>query len=240
MLSLNLNHDGENEGQVFFDRQMVSRFSRVTPTLISLTRHFQPDRKKVEAFIEKVYADKYGAQVTTHYPYLMSARDSQGQILAAIGFRPAADDALFLEHYLDAPIEHEVSARLGQTIARRNIVELGSLASQGQGATFFLFMVLANYLNDQGYSHAAITGTRVLHRFFSHLGLDPQPLAAADKTRLPDGGRNWGRYYDKAPQVLCGDIAAGCRLLPVNQPKSGTTRRRLFTRLHRPLTGGVK
>jgi Thermostable hemolysin len=242
ILKLEISNDGKHRGQIIINRRTVGNYARVTPAIISLTQHFMPERRKVEAFIEKTYAEKFGAKLDSHYPYLMSARDASGEILAAIGFRLAKDEPLFLEHYLDQPIEQKISDNLGRTIARNEIAELGSLASQGHGATFFLFMVLADYLKSQGLSFATITGTRVLNRFFGHLGLDPRPLAKADKKRLPDQGTHWGSYYKTAPQVLFGDIAAGCRLLPVHyngtqgiandiQPEN------LVSRLHHPLTG---
>ena len=233
---LDLSNDGEHGGQVLVSRKAVAPFARATPVVISLTRHFLPERRRVEAFIEKTYAEKYGAQVHNHYPYLMSARDASGHILAAIGFRFACDESLFLEQYLDRPVEAEISNHLCTSVARGRIAELGSLASRGHGATFFLFMVLANYLHANGLEYAAITGTRALQRFFGHLGLDPRLLADAGKNRLPDGGKSWGRYYDKSPKVLFGDIAAGCRLLPVSRTACNDQGKQapLFARLHRP------
>ncbi len=236
IVQLELSHDGEHGGQVEISRKAVERYARVTPAIISLTQHFMPERRRVEAFIEKTYAKAYGAQVQMHYPYLMSARDAQGKILAAIGFRFARDEKLFLEQYLDQPIETAISNHLRTTVRRESIAELGSLASSGHGATFFLFMVLANYLNANGLEYSAITGTRALQRFFGHLGLDPRLLANADKHRLPDGGKSWGSYYEKSPKVLFGDIAAGCRLLPVSRGVNdhGNDGQPLFARLHRP------
>jgi hypothetical protein len=237
---LEISNDGKHRGQVLINRETVGSFARVTPAIISLTKHFMPERRRVEAFIEKTYEEKYGAKLDTHYPYLMSAQDASGNILAAIGFRLAKDETLFLEHYLDQPIEEEISQNLGRTVERCEIAELGSLASEGHGATFFLFMVLADYLKSQGLSYATITGTRVLKRFFGQLGLDPRKVADADKTRLPDLGAYWGSYYSTSPQVLFGDIAAGCRLLPVHYKDNQSianddTTDEIFPRLHRPL-----
>jgi Thermostable hemolysin len=245
VLELQISNDGKDRGQVLINRDTVGSYARVTPAVISLTKHFMPERRRVEAFIEKTYAEKYGAKLDTHYPYLMSARDASGKILAAIGFRLAKDEPLFLEHYLDNSIEHDISNSLCNKVERAEIAELGSLASEGHGATFFLFMVLADYLKSQGLKYATITGTRVLKRFFGHLGLDPRQLAKADKMRLPGQGEHWGSYYDTAPQVLFGDIAAGCRLLPVNYKGSvgianDVEPQPLYSRLHQPLTGAAK
>ena len=234
---LELSNDGQQDGQVQISRKAVERYARATPAVISLTQHFLPERRRVEAFIEKTYAQAYGAKVRMHYPYLMSARDASGEILAAIGFRFARDEKLFLEQYLDRSIEDEISAHLHTPVRRSVIAELGSLASTGHGATFFLFMVLANYLHANGMEYAAITGTRALQRFFGRLGLDPRLLAAADKTRLPDQGASWGSYYETSPKVLFGDIAAGCRLLPVSRAVNDHGQDKgqpLFSRLHRP------
>jgi hypothetical protein len=44
---------------------------------------------------------------------------------------------------------------------------------------------------------------------FKRLGIKLFQLAEADPSRLEDGGKNWGTYYNTQPQVMFGDIASG-------------------------------
>ena len=57
----------------------------------------------------------------------MSVRDAGGTILAAVGFRYAKEEPLFLENYTGAPIEQVLRT------PRERIAEIGNLASAGGG-----------------------------------------------------------------------------------------------------------
>ena len=57
-------------------------------------------RPAVEAFIADVYRARYGAAVRAFAPTLVSLRDVDGEIVAAAGYRSAAEGVLFLERYL--------------------------------------------------------------------------------------------------------------------------------------------
>ena len=184
---------------------------QITPSLF-LSVHVDMDaseRMRVERFLEDIYAEKYGATLKQHYPVLMSAQDADGTILAAIGFRFTDEQEPFLAHYLDESVEQAVSQSFGKTVKRQQIVEIGSLAANGHGPLLLLFVILAGYLHQHGRDYAVVTGTKTLQSLFRRIGLNPQILASADQTRLSDGGRSWGTYYDTDPKVLAGDIA-GC------------------------------
>jgi len=223
-------------GSLFLDTRRMCSPIRPAPQIISITQRFRPRRRRVERFIEQAYACHYGSSIKNHYPTLMSVHDHEGRTLAAVGFRGAADEPLYLEHYLPAAIETMLGKALGRTVAREKIVEIGNLASDGQGASIFLYVTLAAYLRQQGYSHAAVTATRALRRAFRFMGVSPLELGAADRRLLPDEGRSWGRYYASDPQILAGGIAA-CfarieRYLPAahNGGLDG-----LFSQLHYPV-----
>lgn len=189
------------------------------------------ERRRVERFIEHAYEGAYGGRITAHYPTLMSVQDGDGVIYAVVGFRFAAIEALFLEHYLDAPVEQVLGDLLGTPIARDHIVEVGNLASNGQGATVFLFAALARHLRQDGKRFAVATATDELRRIFTRAGLGALKLAEADPRRLPDKGGAWGAYYQSDPCVLAGSIEAAAEPLDhfADQAPVG---RAVRTRLH--------
>jgi len=166
------------------------------------------ERHRVERFIEAAYAQAYGGQIHAHYPTLMSVQDGAGVLYAAVGFRHAAEAPLFLEQYLEAPVEVVLGQALGARVDRAHVVEIGGLASSGQGATVFLFAALAHHLQKGGLRFAVATATDELRRIFHKAGLGALQIARADPHRLRDGGGSWGAYYQTDPLVLAGSIAA--------------------------------
>lgn len=213
MLHIPVTVDSFRTGLLTFQSDAIRRLSTLRPGMISITTHHSGERREVEAFIEGIYAKSYGAVIGQHYPMLVSVRDVEGRILAALGFRCAADHEIFLEQYMDVGVEDGVSAAFSQTIPREQIVEVGNLASAGHGAAVFLFVALMAYLECMGFTHLALTGTKLLRGYFSKLGLDPRDMGKADPSRLPDHGKSWGTYYATEPRLIAGDVHASYRQL---------------------------
>ena len=219
------------------NRERVESLTRLVPSTIALTRQFLPDRGLVEAFIEDIYARSYRSLIAQHYPTLMNVHDERAQVIAAIGLRRADEDSLFLESYLQQPVERAVEQATGMSIRREEIVEIGNLASAGKGASVFLFVTLAAYLRQQNLTYAVVTATKSLRRSFALFGFDFIELAPADPSVLPDSGASWGSYYNNDPKVLVGAILpAFSRLEPYLPLAHNNDLERLFTRLH-PATG---
>lgn len=164
-----------------------------------------PDRQEAEDFIKRVFANRYNANVTTFTPDLM-VLEQRGAIVAAAGWRSAKASTLFLERYLDTPIEQAMAHLAPAPISRARIVEVGHLAAQRPGSSIYLFRALASYLHAQGFEWVASTATQELVGIFSRLGLPPLALAAANPERLNGQADNWGSYYDTQPIVAAGKI----------------------------------
>lgn len=235
MFQLDYQENGQHTGQLRMNESRWLARLQARPTMVSIYSAFGPafapaftkDRQAVEDFIIGIYARSYGARIGVHYPVLMSVRDETGHILAALGFRYADTEPLFLEQYLDAPVEDILNS------PRSGIVEIGNLASEGGGASLFLFAALSTYLYHKGKDHAVITGTRLLDRRFHELGLQPHKLAPADPALLLRQDENWGTYYDTAPHVMAGRIDEGYkRLQKILGAHYTEERPRLFPRLH--------
>lgn len=189
------------------------------------------ERRRVERFIEDTYAEAYGSRIQAHYPTLMSVQDEDGVIYAVVGFRHASDERLFLEQYLDAPVETVLGQAIGAPVQRGHIVEIGGLASSGQGATVFLFAAMARHLQGEGLRFAVATATEELRRIFNRAGLGALQLARADPHRLEGGGGAWGAYYQTDPVVLAGCIAAATGPLD-HFSEAAPVGRAVRTRLH--------
>jgi hypothetical protein len=227
MLNLDYQENGKSTGTLSLKGGMWLRRFDHRPAVVSILPAFSRDRQAVEDFIIGVYAKTYGARIGVHYDTLMSVRDESGTILAALGFRNAGQETLFLEQYLGAPIDHILD------VPRHRITEIGNLASAGGGASVFLFAALSAYLHGRGQTHAVVTGTDFIERRLRTLGLNPRRLAKADPELLLRKDEIWGRYYETQPHVLAGDVVHGYKKL---QSELGATytqnRPRLLPRLH--------
>jgi thermostable hemolysin len=188
-----------------------ARAARAPAAHLEPVQRTHPQRAAFEQFIAKRFLRAYGASVTHFLPQLLGVRDGLAQWQAAAGYAPAEHQRLFLEQYLDRPIEQHLAAALGRPVTRDSVVEVGNLAAASAGMARALIPQLARHLHRLGYRWVAFTATRALRNSFHRLGLRPLPIAPADPSRLQDGGASWGSYYSQEPQVMAGRIALGLR-----------------------------
>ncbi len=127
---------------------------------------------------------------------------------AALGYRHASTATLFLERYLDQPIERVIEAHLRRAIDRSRIVEIGDHASASSRATLRLWSRAAEELRGQADIAVAVL-TAPLRAMFDRIGLETVIIGPATRDRAGAEGATWGRYYDSDPLVCAGDIALG-------------------------------
>ncbi len=175
---------------------------------ISLACSDEPGRREIERFIKLVFHHAYRARIKHFLPYLLAMRQN-GEMLAALGIRPAREGELFLETYLDQPIENVLAATFKSPIDRDRIVEIGNLSSTHGGGARALIVTLTAYLSGAGYEWAVFTATPKVRNNFAKLGIDLVPLADADKQRLGNAQHDWGSYYDQKPLVVVGRVVDG-------------------------------
>jgi hypothetical protein len=166
-------------------------------------------RASLEAFIGARFAEAYGAQVAHYCRHLVGFEDAGGEWHAAAGYALARDGPLYLEHYLDEPVERAIATAQGRTVARAGIVEVGNLAATSAGAARLIIRAMAAHLHERGFTWVAFTATRGLRNTFARLGLALQPLARAEAARVPGRGAGWGDYYAHDPVVVYGIIGDG-------------------------------
>lgn len=180
-------------------------------------------RRAAEALISRRYQAQFGISIEVDYPLLLTLAKRSGEVLAAVGLRCASDGPLFLEQYLDRPIELELARHGLGTPRRERIVELGSLASVSNSASLYLVAAMAAYMEAARYGVATVTGTRRLRRLFSLFDFNITNLATARQVRLADQRADWGSYYHDDPWVLAGAVrqcfeAAILRAGPLSTP----------------------
>ena len=195
-----------NHSQHPDEPRISNRISQQTPPLSSV--HVDTGsvrRAEAEGFVRDVFHRRYGARVSVFAPCLLMLEQA-GHPVAVAGWRGAATEPLFLENYLDAPIETILRAQTGQELRREQIVEVSNLASEKAGGSLQVILHLARQFVEAGHEWVVFTATQELIGIFAKLGLPLLALAKADPTRLGAAAADWGSYYESAPVVVAGRI----------------------------------
>lgn len=161
------------------------------------------DRQELEDFVRTIFKRAHNAEISHFMPKLLSVRDAHGKLLAVCGLRHANEEKLFLETYLDAPIEALLSQYNQKTISRDVVLEIGNLAVADPINVRSLLAGISLYLHSTHSEWAVFTGISVLRNSLIKLNMSLQFLGEANIDRIPAHERAaWGTYYDERPQVL--------------------------------------
>ena len=190
----------------FNEQQIRERVSQTTPPVSAVLLETDSERRgEAEHFIRTIFDQRYGARVSVFAPCLLILEQA-GHPVAVAGWRGAATEPLFLENYLDAPIETILRAQTGQELRREQIVEVGNLASEKAGGSLQVILHLARQFVEAGHELVVFTATQELIGIFAKLGWPLLALAKADPSRLGVAAADWGSYYESAPVVVAGRI----------------------------------
>lgn len=169
-------------------------------------------REELERFVSDVFASKHGARVCSFMPTLLAMRNDVGAVCSVAGFRCAAEQRLFLERYLDEPIEHAIASAARQHVSRSQIVEVGNLAGVNCRSAMRLVLELPRILLDRGHRWIVFTATDMLRQLLASYHAPLLELADASPLRAQNTGDEWGRYYDSQPRVMVGYLPDGLSL----------------------------
>jgi len=174
----------------------------------SFSRAGARERPPVEEFIRRGFERAYGTRLTRLMPTLMALR-RDAEIVAACGLRAAAVEPLFLETYLDQPVEAALSRVAGMQLDRQDIIEVGNLVIGRAGYARRLIVHLTTHLHAAGPAWVVFTAVPALRNNFRRLGIPLVTLGTADGSRLPAADRaEWGDYYEQAPVVTAVSVEA--------------------------------
>jgi len=189
----NMTQSSPNQAVAQVERHFTVRFSKSDSA----------DRDEIERFIIDTLHHTYGADVKRFKPYLMSLRDHENKLIAVCGLHSAATEKLFLESFLDKPIESLLTAHTGTPVKRADIVEIDNFSV----AEMCMSHHLVTAINDQLYftakQWAVLTATPILFEVFVKFGIQPEIIADADIRLLnPEDRRAWGSYFEQKPQIM--------------------------------------
>jgi hypothetical protein len=183
-----------------------------------------PELDSLQRFIAGEYWRRHGARIEHFARQLLGLKHSDLGWIAGLGYTLPDAEPLFVEQYLDHPVEREIALRLGIPVQRNQVVEVGNLAAVGPGAARRLIVAMTGLLHRMDRTWVVFTSTRSLLNSFARLQIATLPLADADPGRLPDRGRSWGTYYRNHPQVMTANIPLGYVHLAAQGPAPYRTR----------------
>lgn len=178
-----------------------SRLLKPLPGFALVNSQTQPAYREASDYVAASFKRHYGATLSHFMPWLMTMH-CMGGVSGVAGLRPAATGPLFLEQYLDAPLE-DMAAAKGIAIDRARVVEIGNLVAQQRGASQLVFLILTNTLLAAGHEWLAFTATTTLRNTLKRLDFPLIEMGGASLDRLPESEReHWGRYYNASPRVV--------------------------------------
>jgi hypothetical protein len=168
--------------------------------------HRDPERAGLEAYIAAAFDRKHGAQVSNFMPTLLAFHDSSGGLKGAVGMRDASSASLYLEQYLDLPVELAIARATAGTVVRGQVVEVGNLAASNCRTAVRMVALLPAWLLGHGYRWITFTATNAVREILTGFGAPLIELARADGGRVAEGAARWGRYYTSDPRVFAGHL----------------------------------
>lgn len=175
---------------------------------VDFADRYEPARGVLEQFVRASFEAAWGARLEQLMPRLMSVRTPRDGLIAVCGLRDPRYNSLYLEHYLDLPVESALERAAGEPVSRNALMEVGNLAVARPGHARFLIAALTGHLHETGRQWAVFTAVPALRNAFARLGIDLVTLCPARIGRLPPRERaQWGRYYDSKPLVMAASVA---------------------------------
>lgn len=198
-------------------KSLIKQWARPVPAF-KLIGGQSSSRQQVETYINNKFEASYGATLSEYLPLFLTMRCAD-QLSGAAGISVASvEQSLFLEQYLDLPIEQELTRSLGSEIERQDIVEIGNLVATTSGASRIVFIVLASLLYEAGFEWMAFTATKPLLASLQKLDFNYHSLGRAQSSRLTtNSAANWGSYYQNEPEVVAGRLS--CAMDIINSRK---------------------
>lgn len=162
-----------------------------------------PDRPDVEKFIQRIFRQAHGANVKHFMPRILCLRDSRYRLQAVSGMRQAEHENLFLERYLDKPVQDMIAFHSGSAVLRHRIVEIGNLAVENPLYTRLLLAALGRHLYSTDTEWFVFSALPSIIRIVARTNHTMLVLGDARLDCLaPEDRADWGSYYQHRPKVI--------------------------------------
>jgi len=128
-------------------------------------------RGELESYVRAAFLARHGAVVRTFMPTLVAFRDRTAVLRGVVGVRGADEESLYLEQYLDRPVEDALATALAahgvEGVQRARIAEVGNLAGNNCRAAVRMVAHVPAYLMSHGYQWIVFTATGALRQILA-------------------------------------------------------------------------
>lgn len=171
----------------------------------SVVAHDSIARSCLESTVRSGFGTHFGACIAGFMPRFAYYEHSSGGT-GVIGLRRASEEPLFLENYLDRPIE-TILAEVSDTLfSRDRIAEVGQFVVDDRNIVGSFFRDLVPFLASEDCDWVCFTGTNKIRAILKRVGFEGLPIAVADESRVASQVDSWGDYYDHDPVVIVGKL----------------------------------
>lgn len=173
-------------------------------TTLDIIRHDDDTAEEARKYIASIYYKNYGATIKPDPDIFIASRNKETtELIACTGISfVTPSKPLFSERYLSAPLDEEILRQTGQIVARHQVVEVGSLASENPNAAADLIRLMAIITWFMGSKAVLCTSTRRLRKLLAFHEVPFCMLSEASPEKLaPEIRAAWGSYYDQTPQT---------------------------------------
>jgi thermostable hemolysin len=168
--------------------------------MFAVVPRFDRLRSVVELEIQRLYRRRYGAVLESFAPMMVAELTQAGTVECVAGLR-FGHEPLFLECYLDRPIEQVLEHHLCSEVERSRIVEVCHLAGAGSGRSLTFLRKLIAMLEATEVESAIFTATRPVRHLLRRSGLSLVELGLATIHRVPRP-ETWGSYFEHDPRIM--------------------------------------
>lgn len=171
-----------------------------------------PRRVEAERYVRARFRRTHGAVICTFMPTLLLLTRDDGALGGVAGCRTAGQEPLFLERYLERPIEDMIAQRSGMRAKRSQVVEAGNFACRDAQTARAFMSLLPRYLMERQHLWIAFTATVSIRRILRSLGAGCTELGRAYDACVRGGDDRWGSYYANDPRVMLGYLPLARRI----------------------------
>ncbi|MHA7591212.1 thermostable hemolysin [Yersinia ruckeri] len=139
----------------------------------------EQEENLLKQYIQREYSREFNAIIPHFLPHLLGLYRADGVLVGACGLNRGDSGALYLERYLDAPIEMIIATQTRRSVLRHRLVEIGNFACSESGDARIMFAAICRLLCENQLDYVVFTGTRKLRNIFHRLNLNPLELAPA-------------------------------------------------------------
>ncbi|WP_241613266.1 thermostable hemolysin [Rosenbergiella epipactidis] len=173
-------------------------------TTLDIIRRNDDGAEEAKKYISNIYQKNYGANINPDPDIIIASRNKETSALIActgISFVTSTQN-LFSERYLSEPLDETILSQTGRIIARHQVVEIGSLASDNPNAAADLIRLMPIIAWFMGSKAILCTSTRRLRKLLSFHEVPFCMLSEASPEKIsPEIRAEWGSYYDQKPQT---------------------------------------